>query len=188
MCEYVYCCVCDYVYCVCVCVSVCTVCIQVQCVHARVCVQIATSVAARGLDVKELILVVNYDCPNHYEDYVHRVGSVSLLSIIRCLRNEIQLRGGFTYFTLMRCRRTGRAGNHGYAYTFVTPDKGRYAGEIVKALQLSGAAVPPELQALWDNYKAQAEAVCILHAGLSVCSVCILHAGHIVYTVVCVCS
>ena len=38
--------------------------------------QIATSIAARGLDVKELILVVNYDCPNHYEDYVHRCGSV----------------------------------------------------------------------------------------------------------------
>uniref|UniRef100_A0A1I7WN38 Helicase C-terminal domain-containing protein n=1 Tax=Heterorhabditis bacteriophora TaxID=37862 RepID=A0A1I7WN38_HETBA len=38
-----------------------------------VCSQIATSVAARGLDVKNLILVVNYDCPNHYEDYVHRM-------------------------------------------------------------------------------------------------------------------
>jgi len=37
-------------------------------------VQVATSVAARGLDVKQLILVVNYDCPNHYEDYVHRCG------------------------------------------------------------------------------------------------------------------
>ena len=35
---------------------------------------VATSVCARGLDVKNLILVVNYDCPNHYEDYVHRVG------------------------------------------------------------------------------------------------------------------
>jgi len=31
-------------------------------------------VAARGLDVKNMILVVNYDCPNHYEDYVHRCG------------------------------------------------------------------------------------------------------------------
>ena len=30
--------------------------------------------AARGLDVKQLMLVVNYDCPNHYEDYVHRCG------------------------------------------------------------------------------------------------------------------
>ena len=35
---------------------------------------VATSVAARGLDVKDLILVINYDCPNHHEDYVHRVG------------------------------------------------------------------------------------------------------------------
>lgn len=35
---------------------------------------VATSVAARGLDVKHLILVVNYNCPNHYEDYVHRAG------------------------------------------------------------------------------------------------------------------
>lgn len=42
---------------------------------------VATSVAARGLDVKELILVVNFDCPNHYEDYVHRCGSVSSLLI-----------------------------------------------------------------------------------------------------------
>lgn len=32
--------------------------------------------AARGLDVKQLILVVNYDTPNHYEDYVHRCGYV----------------------------------------------------------------------------------------------------------------
>merc|ERR1719319_382434 len=34
----------------------------------------STTVAARGLDVKKLVLVVNYDCPNHYEDYVHRPG------------------------------------------------------------------------------------------------------------------
>jgi ATP-dependent RNA helicase DDX46/PRP5 len=37
-------------------------------------VLVATSVAARGLDVKDLNLVVNYDVPNHMEDYVHRVG------------------------------------------------------------------------------------------------------------------
>ena len=35
---------------------------------------IATSVAARGLDVKDLVVVVNYDPPDHHEDYVHRVG------------------------------------------------------------------------------------------------------------------
>jgi ATP-dependent RNA helicase DDX46/PRP5 len=90
---------------------------------------IATSVAARGLDVKQLILVVNYDCPNHYEDYVHRVG------------------------------RTGRAGKKGYAWTFLTPDQGRYSGEILRALELSSAQVPAELQQLWDGYKEAQEAV-----------------------------
>ncbi|ORY44378.1 P-loop containing nucleoside triphosphate hydrolase protein [Rhizoclosmatium globosum] len=35
---------------------------------------IATSVAARGLDVKQLKIVINYECPNHMEDYVHRCG------------------------------------------------------------------------------------------------------------------
>ena len=35
---------------------------------------VATSVAARGLDVPGLRLVINYDTPNHLEDYVHRVG------------------------------------------------------------------------------------------------------------------
>ena len=53
----------------------------------------ATSVAARGLDVKQLKLVVNYDVPNHLEDYVHRAG------------------------------RTGRAGNEGTCVTFITPDQ-----------------------------------------------------------------
>lgn len=37
-------------------------------------IMVATSVAGRGLDVKELVLVINYSCPNHLEDYVHRVG------------------------------------------------------------------------------------------------------------------
>uniref|UniRef100_A0A8C5ACT8 Probable ATP-dependent RNA helicase DDX46 n=1 Tax=Gadus morhua TaxID=8049 RepID=A0A8C5ACT8_GADMO len=89
---------------------------------------VATSVAARGLDVKQLILVVNYNCPNHYEDYVHRAG------------------------------RTGRAGNKGYAYTFITDDQARYGGEIVKALELSGSPVPPELEKLWSSFKDQQKA------------------------------
>ena len=50
---------------------------------------IATSIAARGLDVPNLILVVNFSCPNHYEDYVHR------------------------------CGRTGRAGNRYYDDTII---------------------------------------------------------------------
>lgn len=94
----------------------------------RVKLLIATSVAARGLDVKQLILVVNYDCPNHYEDYVHR------------------------------CGRTGRAGKKGFAWTFLTADQGRYSGEIIRAMELSGATVPNDLRQLWDTYKASQEA------------------------------
>nr|XP_057943538.1 probable ATP-dependent RNA helicase DDX46 isoform X3 [Doryrhamphus excisus] len=89
---------------------------------------VATSVAARGLDVKQLILVVNYSCPNHYEDYVHRAG------------------------------RTGRAGNKGYAYTFITEEQVRYAGDIIKALELSGSPVPAELEQLWASFKDQQRA------------------------------
>lgn len=86
---------------------------------------IATSVAARGLDVKELRLVVNYDAPNHMEDYVHRVG------------------------------RTGRAGNEGFAWTFVTPEQTRAAYDISKALRLSKVNVPNELRELADEYWKQ---------------------------------
>ncbi|XP_037125484.1 probable ATP-dependent RNA helicase DDX46 isoform X1 [Syngnathus acus] len=89
---------------------------------------VATSVAARGLDVKQLILVVNYNCPNHYEDYVHRAG------------------------------RTGRAGNKGFAYTFITADQVRYAGDIIKALELSGSPVPADLEQLWVSFKDQQKA------------------------------
>ncbi|KFV03439.1 putative ATP-dependent RNA helicase DDX46, partial [Tauraco erythrolophus] len=89
---------------------------------------VATSVAARGLDVKQLMLVVNYSCPNHYEDYVHRAG------------------------------RTGRAGNKGYAYTFITEDQARYAGDIIKALELSGTPIPTDLEKLWADFKDQQKA------------------------------
>ncbi|KAG9286065.1 hypothetical protein G9A89_022742 [Geosiphon pyriformis] len=89
---------------------------------------IATSVAARGLDVKQLKLVINYECPNHMEDYVHRVG------------------------------RTGRAGNKGTAYTFITPEQDRYAMDIVKALKLSGGHVSSELQQLADGFQEKVKA------------------------------
>ncbi|GAW22938.1 hypothetical protein ANO14919_124850 [Xylariales sp. No.14919] len=77
---------------------------------------IATSVAARGLDVKQLKLVVNYDAPNHLEDYVHRAG------------------------------RTGRAGNKGTAVTFITSDQENCAPGISKALEQSGQPVSEQLE------------------------------------------
>jgi ATP-dependent RNA helicase DDX5/DBP2 len=50
---------------------------------------VATDVASRGLDIKEIRYVINYDFPQGIEDYVHRIG------------------------------RTGRAGCTGIAYTFI---------------------------------------------------------------------
>jgi ATP-dependent RNA helicase RhlE len=55
-------------------------------------VLVATDIVARGLDIQELPHVVNFDLPNIYEDYVHRIG------------------------------RTGRAGANGEAISFVTED------------------------------------------------------------------
>lgn len=57
-------------------------------------VLVATDIAARGIDVTGIELVVNYDLPDNPEDYVHRIG------------------------------RTGRAGREGRAISFATPDQG----------------------------------------------------------------
>ncbi|KAF9887513.1 pre-mRNA processing RNA-helicase [Aspergillus nanangensis] len=91
-------------------------------------VLVATSVAARGLDVKQLKLVVNYDAPNHLEDYVHRAG------------------------------RTGRAGNTGTAVTFLTEDQGRYSVDIAKALKQSGQEIPGPVQNLVDSFLEKVKA------------------------------
>lgn len=56
-------------------------------------VLVATDIAARGIDVKDISLVVNYDLPDNREDYVHRIG------------------------------RTGRAGSLGKALSFATHDE-----------------------------------------------------------------
>lgn len=79
---------------------------------------VATDVAARGLDVKDIKFVINYDMPNNIEDYVHRIG------------------------------RTGRAGRTGTAYAFFTEDKGKMARDLCDILREANQVVPPELQAL----------------------------------------
>ena len=83
---------------------------------------VATSVAARGLDVKDMRLVVNYDTPNHLEDYVHRVG------------------------------RTGRAGNKGTAVTFISPEEEKFAPDLVKAMTDAKQPVPTDLREMADEY------------------------------------
>ena len=87
---------------------------------------IATDVAQRGLDIKGVAHVVNYDCPTTGEAYVHRIG------------------------------RTGRAGSAGSAYTFVTPDDRRVTPELVKVLKGSGQPVPAELAQLAQEARAEA--------------------------------
>lgn len=80
---------------------------------------VATDVAARGLDVKDISYVINYDFPsgvNGVEDYVHRIG------------------------------RTARGSNDGKAYTFFTKDDSKRAKELVGVLQRAEQEIPEELQ------------------------------------------
>ncbi len=83
---------------------------------------VATSIVARGLDVKDLVLVINYTVPNHYEDYVHRIG------------------------------RTGRAGTKGTAITFLEPDQDKYAPDLVKGLTSAGQSVPADLEKMANEF------------------------------------
>lgn len=89
---------------------------------------VATSVAARGLDVRDLSLVVNFEPPTHLEDYVHRVG------------------------------RTGRAGRKGTAVTFISPDpadgEAKFAGDLCRALRDAGRGVPGDLASLAEAHRA----------------------------------
>lgn len=66
---------------------------------------VATDVAARGLDISELPMVINYEIPSAPEDYVHRIG------------------------------RTGRAGASGIAISFVSPEEDKYMVEIEKLIK-----------------------------------------------------
>jgi ATP-dependent RNA helicase RhlE len=66
---------------------------------------VATEVAARGLDIKELPHVVNYELPNVPEDYVHRIG------------------------------RTGRAGASGAAISLVAPDESGLLKDIERTIR-----------------------------------------------------
>ncbi|RLV94977.1 Pre-mRNA-processing ATP-dependent RNA helicase PRP5 [Spathaspora sp. JA1] len=92
-------------------------------INSGVDILIATSVAARGLDVKSLGLVINFDPPNHMEDYVHRVG------------------------------RTGRAGSSGTAITFVWNKQEHEIGNLVRALKLSKVEeIDPRLIEIHDQF------------------------------------
>ena len=80
---------------------------------------VATDVAARGLDVDDIRMVVNFDMPTNLEDWIHRVG------------------------------RTGRAGKKGTAVSFFVAEKnGRMAKDLIEILNRTSQHIPPELSAL----------------------------------------
>ena len=73
--------------------------------QAKVQIMVATDVAARGLDIDDLPLVVNYELPYVPEDYIHRIG------------------------------RTGRAGAEGQAISFCAPEEEKLLAEIEHMLK-----------------------------------------------------
>jgi ATP-dependent RNA helicase RhlE len=73
--------------------------------QGKIAVLIATDVAARGLDIDQLPMVINYEIPSAPEDYVHRIG------------------------------RTGRAGASGTAISLVSPEEEKYLKEIEKLIK-----------------------------------------------------
>jgi len=68
-------------------------------------VLVATDIAARGIDVIGIELVINYDLPDEAGNYVHRIG------------------------------RTARAGHKGHAISFATPDQSRDVRDIEKIIR-----------------------------------------------------
>jgi len=82
-------------------------------------VLVATSVAARGLDIRDVLHVINYDVPKDIDEYVHRIG------------------------------RTGRLGNQGRATTFFDPEGNfdqDVAPELVRILKEAQQEVPDWLE------------------------------------------
>ena len=78
----------------------------------RIAALVATEVASRGLDIKELPQVVNYELPNVPEDYVHRIG------------------------------RTARAGATGRAVSLVAPDEAGLLRDIERTMRQSVPVLP----------------------------------------------
>ena len=81
----------------------------------RVPLLVATDVAARGLDIPLVEVVINYTFPLTVEDYVHRIG------------------------------RTGRGGRTGVSYTFFTQHDKTHAGALQNVLREAGQSIPESL-------------------------------------------
>lgn len=80
--------------------------------NERVDILVATDIVARGIDIDDISLVINFDVPYDAEDYVHRIG------------------------------RTARAGDSGMAITFVSPAEQYRFSQIEKFLQKEIYRIP----------------------------------------------
>lgn len=85
---------------------------------------VATDVAARGIDIDNISLVINYDIPLEKESYVHRTG------------------------------RTGRAGREGKAVTFVTTNEQKYLDEIEQYIGFEIPVITPPTKEKVDSSRA----------------------------------
>jgi superfamily II DNA/RNA helicase len=85
--------------------------------NGHISILVATDIVSRGIDIDDIQIVINFDVPHDYEDYVHRIG------------------------------RTARAGAEGEALTFVSPDDLRYFRQIENFLRykVEPLNVPDEL-------------------------------------------
>lgn len=91
---------------------------------------IATDVAARGIDINNIALVINYDIPEDAESYVHRIG------------------------------RTGRIGKRGKAITFMTPDESKLLEDILRYIDNEIVLKErPEKEAVEDSKEAFIEKI-----------------------------
>lgn len=86
-------------------------------------VLVATDVAGRGLHIRGLPYIVNYDFPSNLDAYVHRVG------------------------------RTGRLAANGHAFSFFTRSLARLAPPVVELLRAHGQPVDPNLVILADAWE-----------------------------------
>ena len=84
---------------------------------------VATDVAARGLDIPNVEVVINYTFPLTIEDYVHRIG------------------------------RTGRAGKTGISHTFFQPTDKSHAGELQQVMKQAGQTPPEDLMKFGSTIK-----------------------------------
>ena len=114
----------------------------------------ATDVVARGLDIKDVSHVINYDMPREIEEYVHRYWVLYIYFYISYVFI-------YLYFIILnslffRIGRTGRVGNTGQATSFYDPEEdGVIVNDLVKILHQSEQPVPDWLAAQVGNISSR---------------------------------